>query len=174
MDKFHADMLALAVTPGILISGCGLVTAALYNRLGVILTRIRAYHQRKMEALADAHRHEVVESQSLHAMLDAQIEAVTAKAKMVRNGLYCLFAAIVALLLCSVFAGLATLHDGFGVAALALGFVGVCLFVGGLGWAVREISCALSPIEEETAYLKVLTTQHGFASQTRSKLKIAS
>jgi len=174
MDTFHADMLALAVTPGILISACGVVTTALYTRLGVILARIRAYHQRKIELLVSPHQHDGIDPQSLLDMLDAQIVAVTAKAKMIRNGLYCLLAAIAAFLLCSVFAGFAMLYDWFGLVALASGFVAVCLFIVGLGWAVREVTCTLSPVEEETAYLKVLTSQHLLKSQARTKLKIAN
>jgi len=173
MDTFHADMFALSVTPGILISACGVVATALYNRLGVILARIRAYHQRMIELLVNSHQHEVVDPQSLLDMLDSQIVAVTGKAKMIQNGLHCLLAAIVAFLLCSVCAGVAMLHDWFGLVALASGFVAVCLFITGLGWAVREVTCALSPLEEETAHLRVLTSQYLLKSQERTKLKIA-
>jgi len=174
MDTFHADMLALAVTPGILISSCGVVTTALYNRLGLILARIRAYHQRKLELLVSPHQHEVVGPQFLLDMLDSQIVAVTAKARMIRNGLYFLLAAIIAFLLCTVFAGFAMWYDWFGLVALASGFVAVCLFIVGLGWALREVTWSLSPLEEETAYLKVLTSQHVVKSQERAKLKIAN
>ena len=173
MNSFHAEMLALSVTPGILISACGLVATALYNRLGVILARIRAYHQQKIELLVNPHRHEVVDPQLLLDLLDSQIVAVTAKAKMVQNGLYCLLGAIVAFLLCSVFAGVAMLYEWFGLAALASGLVAVCLFIVGLGWAVREVTNALTPLEEETAYLQALTSQHSSKSQERTRLKIA-
>ena len=175
MDTFHADMLALSVTPGILISACGVVSTALYNRMGVILARIRSYHQRKIELLSNHHQHEheVVDPQSLIDLIDSQIVAVTAKAKMVRNGLYCLLAAIIAFLLCSVFAGIAMLYDWFGLVALASCLVAVCLFITGLGWALREVTCAISPLEEETAYLHVLSSRHSLKTQERTKLKIA-
>jgi len=119
------------------------------------------------------HQNDAVDPQSLLGMLDAQVAAVTAKARMVQKGLYCLLAAIVAFLLCSVCAGVAMVYDWFGLVALASGFVGVCLFIAGLGWAVREVTCALSPLEEETAYLQVLTSQQLLKSQERTKLKIA-
>ncbi len=173
MDTFHADMLALSVTPGILISACGVVSTALYNRLGVILARIRSYHQRKVELLVNPHPHDAVDPHALLGMLDAQIVAVTAKARMVQKGLYCLLAAIVAFLVCSVCAGVAMVYDWVGLVALASGLVAVCLFIAGLGWAVREVTCALSPLEEETAYLQALTSQQLVKSQERTKLKIA-
>jgi len=140
---------------------------------GVILARIRAYHQRKIELLVNSHQHEVVDPQSLLDMLDSQIVAVTGKAKMIQNGLHCLLAANVAFLLCSVCAGVAMLHEWFGLVALASGFVAVCLLITGLGWAVREVTCALSPLEEETAHLRGLTSQYLSKSQERTKLKIA-
>jgi hypothetical protein len=176
MDASHADMLGLSVTPGILISACGVVSSALYNRLGVILARIRSYHQRKIDLLVGPPRHDAVDPQALLGLLgllDAQVAAVTAKARMVQKGLYYLLAAIVAFLLCAVCAGVATLYDWVGPVALASGLVGVCLFVAGLGWAVREVTCALSPLEEETAYLQALTSQQSVKSQERTKLKIA-
>jgi len=172
MNTFHADMLALSVTPGILISACGVVSAALYNRLGIILARIRSYHQRKIELLVNPHQHDAIELQPLLGLLDAQVAAVTAKARMVQNGLYCLLAAIVAFLLCAVFAAAAMLCDWLGLVALASGLAAVCLFVTGLGWAVREVACALSPVEEETVYLQTLTAQF-LKSQERTRLKLA-
>jgi|GEM_PF-4810740 len=78
-----------------------------------------------------------------------------------------------AFLLCAVFAGVAMLYEWFGLAALASGLVAVCLFIVGLGWAVREVTNALTPLEEETAYLKALTSQHSSKSHERTKLKIA-
>ena len=173
MDASHADMLALSVTPGILISACGVVSSALYNRLGVILARIRSYHQRKIELLVGPRRHDDVDPHALLGLLDAQVAAVTAKARMVQKGLYCLLAAIVAFLLCAVCAGAATVCAWVGPVALASGLGGVCLFIAGLGWAVREVACALSPLEEETAYLQALAAQQMVESHERTKLKIA-
>ena len=172
MSTFHVDMLALAVTPGILISACGVVTTALYNRLGVILARIRGYHQRKIEVLVGHPQLDMLDLQSLLDMLDAQIAAVTAKAKMIQNGLCCLLGAIVALLLCTVFAGFAVVFEWFGPVALATGFLAVCLFIVGLGWGLREVLWAMSPLEEETAYLEVLRSQHVAKSQERAKPEI--
>ena len=81
--------------------------------------------------------------------------------------------AAVAFLLCAVCAGAATVCAWVGPVALASGLGGVCLFIAGLGWAVREVACALSPLEEETAYLQALAAQQMVESHERTKLKIA-
>lgn len=92
---------------------------------------------------------------------------------MIRNGLYCLLTAIIAFLLCSVFAGIAMLYEWVGLVALASGLVAVSLFITGLGWALREVTCSITPLEEETAYLQVLSSQYSAKLQERTKLKIA-
>ena len=49
METTH--LLSASVTPIVLVSACGLVTLVLYNRLGAILARLRAFHQQKVELL---------------------------------------------------------------------------------------------------------------------------
>jgi hypothetical protein len=173
MNTFHADMLALSVTPGILVSACGVISTALYNRMGVILARIRSYHQKKIEILSSHDPHRVVYPESLLNMIDAQIVAVTAKAKMIQKGLYSLLSAIIAFLLCSIFAGIAIVYEWFGIVAIASGLVAVCLFIRGLRWAVREVTCAISPLEEEATYLQSLRSQYSSKPEEKIKLRIA-
>jgi hypothetical protein len=171
MDISH--LLSISVAPVALISACGLVTLAIYNRLGAILARIRAFHQQKIDLLNSFREHEVVEQQMLLDMLDSQIARVTVKAKAIQKGLYCLLAAIAALLVCSLFAGASVLHEWVGIVALGMGVLGLSLFLVGLGWAMWELKLSLSPLEEETAYLKTLTALHLAKSQSGNRLKVA-
>jgi len=157
----------------VLVSACALVTLSLYNRLGVILARIRAFHLQKIELLENLHKHELVEQHMLLDMLDVQIVKVTVKARAIQKGLYCLLAAIAALLLCSLFAGATVLWEWAGIVALGTGFLGLSLFLAGLGWAMRELGLSLTPLEEESAYLKVLTAHHVAKSQYGKGLKLA-
>ena len=163
----------MSVTPAVLISACGLVTLALYSRLGVILARIRAFHQQKIELLEDLHEHEVIEQQMLLDMLNSQIVGVTVKARAIQKGLYCLLAAIAAFLFCSLFSAATVLHEWLGMVALGMGILGLSLFLVGLAWAMRELTLSLTPMEEETAYLEVLTAHHLAKSQGGKKLKVA-
>lgn len=172
MDTSH--LLSMSVTPVVLTSACALVTLALYNRLGVILARIRAFHQQKIELLRTLHEHEVIEQKMLLEMLDSQIVEVTVKARMIQKSLYCFLAAIAAFLLCSLFAGATVLHEWIGRVSLGMGFLGLSLFLVGLGWAMRELTLSLTPLEEESAYLKVLTAHDLAKSQSgKQRLKVA-
>ena len=116
---------------------------------------------------------EAIEQQMLLGMLDSQIVGITVKARAIQKGLLCLLAAIAAFLLCSLFAGATVLHEWVGMVALGMGFLGLSLFLVGLGWAMRELTLSLSPLEEETAYLNVLTSHHLAKSQGGKRLKVA-
>lgn len=165
--------LMVSATPVVLVSACGLVTLALYNRLGAILARIRAFHQQKILLLENLNEHEVGEQQMLLNLLDSQVAGVTVKATLIQKSLYCLLAANTAFLLCSMFAGATVLHESVGMVALGMGFLGLSLFLVGLMWAMRELAISLTPLEEETAYLQVLTAHHLAKWQSGKGLKVA-
>lgn len=167
MDTVH--LLSISVTPVVLISACGLILLALYNRLNAILVRVRAFHQQKMTLLEEVGKSGAEERQSLLDMIDSQILKVTAKAKAIQKGLFCLLSAVVAFLLCALLAPAVLLHERIGIAAFAMHALGILLFLTGAGWAIRELSISLIPLEEESAYLEILTSRQRMDVQkTRS------
>ena len=171
MDTSH--LLSASVTPVVLISACGLVTLALYNRLGAILARIRAFHQQKISMLDNLQERGVDEQQLLLDMLDSQIKEVIVKAKVIQKSLFCMLAAISAFLLCSLFAGATALNVWFGIFALGMGVLGISLFLIGLGLAIRELSLSLVPLDEENAYLEVVKANRLAKLNAGRNLKIA-
>jgi len=166
-------VLSASVTPVVLISACGLVTLALYNRLGTILARIRAFHLQKIELLKQRQEQRHAEHEMLLEMLDTQIDIVTVKARMIQKGLACLLASIAAFLICSLFAGATVLHEGFGMAAIVTGAFGNILFLIGLGWAMRELMLSLSPLEEESSYLNLVSNHYSKTPTVEKRLAIA-
>ena len=171
MNNDH--LLSSAFAPIVLISACGLITPSLYSRLGEILARIRTFHHQKIDLLKTLHEHDFEEQQMLLAMLDAQIEQVTEKARMVKQGLHCFLAAIAAFLFCSVLAGAAELHPWISMAAFGTGILGICLFLMGLGWAMWELSLSLTPLEQESRHLKVVTAHYLAKSKESKRFKVA-
>lgn len=171
MDAFH--LLSVSITPVVLISACGLITLALYNRLGAILARIRAFHQQKIELLENLDQREGGDQEMLLELIDSQITKVTVKAKAIQKGLYCLLSAVLAFLICSLLGAGAVLHESVGLVALGMHVLGLSLFLVGIGWAIRELTLSLTPLEEESAYLEVLTAQHVARSQSIQKITVA-
>ena len=161
------------MTPVVLISASGLITLALYNHLGSILGRIRAFHQQKIGLLENVRHQGTMEQNLLLEMLDSHIAAVTAKARMIQRGLYCLLGAIAAFLVCALFSGATAWNPSFGVAALLTGFSGIVLFLVGLAWAMGELARSLTPLEEETAYLKFVAAHCQSQLPTEKRLKFA-
>lgn len=86
MDPAH--LLSASATAVPLTSVCGLVTLALYNRLGAILARIRAFHQQKIELMENLRKLDSDQQQLLLDMLDSQLDEVTGKARVIQRGLY--------------------------------------------------------------------------------------
>ena len=78
-----------------------------------------------------------------------------------------------AFLLCSLFAGATVVYEAAGVIALGTGLLGLCLFLGGIGCAILELTLSLTPLEEESAFLNVLTCHHLAKSESGPRLKVA-
>ena len=171
MDTSH--LLSASVTPVVLISACGLVTLALYNRLGAILARIRSFHQQKIGLLDGLQEQDLDGPHLLLDMLDSQIKEVTDKAKVLQKALFCMLAAMSTFLLCSVFAGATVLNVGFGIAAVGTCVLGIGLFLSGIGLAMRELALSLIPLDEENAYLEVVKANRLAKLNSNAKLKIA-
>ena len=129
--------------------------------------------QQKIELLVSFPKHHATELRMLLDMLDSQIEKVTLKARLIQKGLCCLLAAIAAFLLCCLFAGATALHKWVGMVALGMGLLGVCLFLVGLGWAMRELGLSLSPLEEESDYLEIVMAHKKAKPQGGKRLKVA-
>jgi hypothetical protein len=171
MDTAH--LLSISVTPVVLISACGLISLALYNRLGIILARIRAFHQQKIEFLKEIDQRPNGDQQKMLEMLDSQVAKVTIKARVIQRGLYCLMSAVLAFLSCSLLTPATEFHVSMGMLAFGVYVLGVLLFIAGICWAIRELALSLIPLEEESACLDLLTAQHQAKSEGEKNLKLA-
>lgn len=153
------QFISASVTPVVLISACGLIILALYNRLSAILGRIRAFHQQKIELFESRGRKSTRDSHVLLELINSQIVKVTVKAKMIQKGLFCLLAACLAFLSCSFFSGVSAFHEDLAIVAVIAHLFGLILFACGLGWAIRELVHSLAPLEEESEYLRSWTAR---------------
>lgn len=156
------QILSVSVTPVVLISACGLITLALYNRLGVILARIRALHQQKIDLLKSRQLLSGIDQRQLLELIDSQSAKVTDNAAMIQRGLACLLGACLAFLVCSCLTAASAVIQSLGFVALIAHFVGLTLFACGLGWALKEIRRSLTPLQDERNCLDSWTDERGF------------
>lgn len=148
-----AEILHVSVTPVVLISASGLVSLALYNRLGLINTRVRNFHREKISLLKELQADDHIDKRLLLNMMNSQIARVMHKARLMVWSLYGVLLGIVAFVLCSLLAAVGTIWPMLSYAALALHLAGLCLFLGGVLMALWELTRSLSPMAEENAYL---------------------
>ena len=148
-------MAAAAVVPVVVVSACALLCLALYNRLAVVVGRLRGFERERIEAattLARLRVHEsplaadVLRQEKVLANLAQQAAAVTRRGHLVQWAIGLLMSAICSLMLTSLCSGLGTLFHSLTYVAAGMFIVGVLLMLAGVIEALRELQMALDPI----------------------------
>ncbi len=154
-EGFH--IIQLLVAPVVMISACGLLCLALYNRLAAIVSRARTFHKERFEVTgkltaAEANPEDSVLAQQLRnrvETLDDQVSQILRRAVLIRNALVCLLVAILCMLGCSVSLGLSSLNAMFGYLALLMFSLGVLVMMAAMALAIVELLRALDPVALE-------------------------
>jgi len=153
-----SKILTASVAPIVIISACGLLCLAFYNRLAAIVSRLRTFQRERLheqDALsrlqADGNGDEMaaVRHQRLIDILDLQTRHVLRRAHLVQRTLMCLLGTIGLLIVVSLCTGLSQLWPGAMYIAGAAFAAGMLTMLAGVAFAMQELSVALDPIEEE-------------------------
>jgi hypothetical protein len=154
-----------AVVPAVMISACGLFCLALYNRLGNLVARLRSLSRERLRgeemtrALILPHgidRDEGRFSGWVRRMLGRGSQGVLGRARLIRDALSCLIAAVLCMALCCLLGGLATVWPACAYVALAAFVAGDGLIVGGLALALWELRLGLRPAEGESRMVETM------------------
>jgi len=165
--KDWSQIISAGVGPIIVISACGLLCLALYNRLAAVVTRLRTFHRERMTSQAaldgltrnkSAADHEVVRQQEILGMLQVQCNRVIQRARLIRKALQSLLLAIVCLALCSLALGLSVITRALLYLAVPLFVLGLLTLVAGVMFALAEVRHSLDPIELEGRFLADMNT----------------
>ena len=163
-------IVSASVVPVVIISACGLLCLALYNRLSSLVSRLRAFHRERLAqqeqlerpagagagAAAGAGR-----STLLMEVLEEQTRHLFRRARLVRGALGCLLGTIACLTVCSLLSGLSVLWYPAAAGAVALFVAGMLLLLSAVGLAMAELRGALDPVELETELVAGLTERLG-------------
>src|SRR5688572_28611582 len=143
-----SKLIAAGVGPIIVISACGLLCLAFYNRLAAVVTRLRAFHRERLveqdaltraRAAAPPDDVALVRAQERLGMLDVQVRRVMRRARLIRRTLQCLLMTIAALALCSLALGLSAVWPPLLYPAVVLFVAGLLLMVAGVAFAFAEV-----------------------------------
>lgn len=157
-------IITAGIGPIIVISACGLLCLAFYNRLAAVVTRLRAFHREHMHEQDEIERLRrsggdetevaVLRRQEVLGMLSLQIEQIDRRARLIRCTLMCLLLTIALLALCSIAVGLSTLQPGWGYVAVPLFVLGLLLVVAAVAFAMLELKGAIDPVEREGRFIR--------------------
>jgi len=164
--EMHAwsSIITSAVVPVVIISACGLLCLAFYNRLAMVVTRLRTLQRERLAEykeifhLEDNEKAKLLRQegeQFLH-YLEQQTVDVLKRARYLRNCLFCLIGSIFALVVTSLLTGLSLVFSFLDYPVLIFFVGGLFLLLYGLFFALLEIKIALSPIKMESGFVQEL------------------
>ncbi|NGX38162.1 MAG: hypothetical protein K1000chlam2_01334 [Chlamydiae bacterium] len=157
-----AEIITSSVVPVVIISACGLLCLAFYNRLSVVVTRLRSLQRERLseykELLKDEKKGGLLKEESeqfLHFLEDQTVD-VLKRAYYLRNCIFCLISCICSLVVTSLVIGLSVVFPILEIFALVFFITGLFLLLYGLSFAIREIKIALNPIQMESGFVQRL------------------
>jgi hypothetical protein len=154
-----SKIISAGTGPIIVISACGLLCLAFYNRLSGMVARLRLFHRERLKEQAElgfqrasAQRDPAAVKihQEMLEALQEQITEIMKRARLIRQALLCFLLTIACLSLCSLVLGLSVLRPGLIVASVVFFVVGMMLLVVGVIFTILELSHALHPVELES------------------------
>ncbi|HEX4792840.1 MAG TPA: DUF2721 domain-containing protein [Humisphaera sp.] len=162
-------IISAGVGPIIVISACGLLCLAFYNRLAAVVTRLRSFHRdqlQEQETLArlrtggSPNEAELVRRQEVLGMLQVQIGKIQRRAGWIRRTLACLLYTIICLAACSLALGLSVIWPGLIYAAVPLFIIGLVLLIAAVICALVELEHALDPVALESQFMTNLARDY--------------
>lgn len=159
-----SEIISSSVVPVVIISACGLLCLAFYNRLSVIVTRLRSLQRERLSEYKELFKIEsdgsnpLLQKEAEHFLhfLEGQTVDVLKRAKYLRNGIFCLIACIFFLVVTSLFIGLSLVFPFLDPFVLVFFIGGLGLLLAGILYAGIEIKVALNPVRMESGFVQRL------------------
>jgi len=160
-----AKIISASVVPVVIISACGLLCLAFYNRLAAIVSRLRGFQRERLheqELLHHAGPEEGSE-QSRRRLLLEHLESQTARvirrAMLIRLTLLFLLLTISLLIGCCMMLGLSVVFPHAIFIAVPLFMLGLLMMLAGMIAAMLELKAALQPAELERRFVSDMLQQ---------------
>ncbi len=159
-----AAIITSSVVPVVIISACGLLCLAFYNRLSVVVTRLRSLQRERISEYKELFRLEekkekaIAKQEAEHFLhfLEDQTADVLKRARYLRNCIFCLIMAIFSLVLTSLTIGASLFFPYIDFVVLFFFILGLFFVLYGLSFAILEIKIALNPIKMESGFVQRL------------------
>ncbi len=171
MTNAPQSIIGLLISPVLMISACGLLCLTYYNRMAVMVGRIRSFNSRRMELLEKRIKHrneagpgslEALHRAHAHAV-EEQVRALLVRARLTRRTLVCLVCCIICMLTSSLSLGVSLMWEWVASAALAVFILGIAFLLIGMVMALRELRLSLTPVALEEDFLSHLSQENDSA-----------
>jgi hypothetical protein len=152
-------IISSSVVPVVIISACGLLCLAFYNRLAAIVSRLRAFQRerlREQELILSAESQagpELARRRRVLEHLKSQTARVTRRAKLIRLTLFYLLLTVVLLVCCCLMLGLSIVIPATIYLAVTLFIIGLVSMLVAIISAMLELKAALQPAELESQFV---------------------
>ena len=148
-----SHVISSAVVPVVIISACGLLALAFYNRMAAIVSRLRGFQRERL-----LERERVSNSRSPHGTrllehLELQTARVKRRANLIRWTLFFLLITIGLLIGCCMMLGLSVFAPGAVYIAVILFLLGLLSMLCSTIAAALELRGALEPVEMESQFV---------------------
>ncbi len=163
-----SQIISASVVPVVIISACGLLCLAFYNRLASIVSRLRNFQRERLDqhqlyarcvAEGRVDRLVLIRHQRMLEMLEQQTTRVIRRARLIRRTLLCLLGTIACLTVCSLALGLGVRWPNAAYVAVPVYFAGAGLLLAGVLFAFLEMVHALEPVELESDFVSRLSQE---------------
>ncbi|CAG9463461.1 unnamed protein product [Pedinophyceae sp. YPF-701] len=158
------EAITTMVAPVVMISACGLLLLATFNRYAVIIGRIRAFHTEEINAcmkLAKLRNSTAENDQELVRILqhrihglESQLHSIFGRAKLIRNSIAGIVVCIALQLLTVVFIGLTIAFPRAGIPAITFFALGMVALLYGVSCILAEILRSTRSVEKEIRTLR--------------------
>jgi hypothetical protein len=149
-------LISSTVVPVVIISACGLLALAFYNRMAAIVSRLRAFQRerlREQERAEQCKEPELSRRRRMLDILELQTAHVTRRAKLIRLTLMFLLLTIGLLVCCCLMLGLSALVPNALYVAISLLITGLLSMLCSTIAAMMELKAALQPVELESQFV---------------------
>lgn len=167
MTTAPESIIGLLISPVLMISACGLLCLTYYNRMAVMVGRIRAFNSERLSLLEKQITHQknrthdnlAASQRARSGAVGDQVGALLYRATLIRRTLVCLVCCIICMLTSSLSLGMSLIFGWFAAAALAVFVAGIACLLVGMIMALRELRLSLTPVALEQDFLSELAQQ---------------
>lgn len=131
-----SELIQIMLTPGIMISACGLLLLGMNNKYSLVVNRIRLLKDERRKAKLDTETNE-----SYHLSVDLQVKKLFYRIALIRNAVFSYSVAVAFFILTSILIGFNNIGfpDSFNAYVIICFLIGMTFLLAGIIFAAIEV-----------------------------------